>query len=58
MASCWQSTTPAALEDCRRDIEMLDVQIGILQREIAVGVDHSARLAENQTKREAAQTRK
>src|SRR3954466_5564373 len=52
-----QSTTPAALEDCRRDIEMLDIQIGILNREIAVGIDHSARLAETQEKREAAKTR-
>src|SRR5262249_271963 len=41
-----QSTTPPALEDARREIEHLCVEIGILEREKATGAEHSARLAE------------
>jgi type VI secretion system protein VasG len=52
-----QSATPPALEDCRREIEHLAVEIGILDRERAVGVDHEQRLQELIGKKEAAQTR-
>src|SRR5262249_40629625 len=39
-------TTPPALEDARREIEHLNVEIGILEREKATGAEHNARLAE------------
>src|SRR5208337_3455448 len=41
-----QSATPAAIEDCGRQIDDLAVQERILQRESAVGTDHSERLQE------------
>src|SRR5947209_4240962 len=41
-----QSATPAAIEDSRREIEHLDVELGIVQREKAVGHEHDERLAE------------
>jgi type VI secretion system protein VasG len=41
-----QSATPPALEDCRREIEHLDVEIGILERESAVTAGHEQRLQE------------
>jgi type VI secretion system protein VasG len=40
------SATPAAVEDCRRRIEQLDVSIGILSREQAAGAHHQDRLEE------------
>ena len=40
------SGIPAVVEDARRRIEQLDVAIGILQREQAVGADHTDQLAE------------
>jgi type VI secretion system protein VasG len=40
------TATPPDLEDCRREIELLGVEVGILQRERAAGVDHAQRLAE------------
>jgi type VI secretion system protein VasG len=49
-----QSATPPALEDCRREIEHLGIEIGILQREQAVGAAHEQRLEElNARKRKA-----
>ena len=39
-----QSATPPALEDCRREIEHLTVEIDILEREQAVGAPHDERL--------------
>jgi type VI secretion system protein VasG len=52
-----QSTTPPAIEDCTRDIELLDVSIGILEREEVVGVNHNAELTEQREKREKAKKR-
>jgi type VI secretion system protein VasG len=52
-----QSATPPAVEDCRREIEHLDVEIGILRRERAVGADHEQRLQELTEKKEAAESR-
>src|SRR5438552_9518147 len=52
-----QSATPAALEDCRREIEHLDVELGILEREQAVGAAHDERLQELAEQKQAAQTR-
>jgi type VI secretion system protein VasG len=52
-----QSATPAALEDCRREIEFADVELGILERETAVGAAHDERLAELRAKKQTAQER-
>jgi type VI secretion system protein VasG len=52
-----QSSTPAAVEDCRREIEHLDVELGILEREKAVGAEHSERLGEVRERKQAAQAR-
>jgi type VI secretion system protein VasG len=52
-----QSATPPALEDCRREIEHLEVETGILQRERAVGADHDQRLQELVDKTSAANSR-
>ena len=41
-----QSAQPAALEDCRRGIEALEVEQEIIDREAEVGVKHDARRAE------------
>ena len=43
--SLGQSTTPPAVEDAVRQIDDLEVQQRILQREAAVGVDHEERLS-------------
>jgi type VI secretion system protein VasG len=40
-----QSSTPPAVEDARRLLEDLEVQARVLEREQAVGSDHSERLA-------------
>jgi type VI secretion system protein VasG len=52
-----QSATPPAIEDCRREIAHLDVEIDILEREEAVGGDHQARLKERRDQKAAAQDR-
>src|SRR5262249_14248362 len=52
-----QSASPPALEDCRREIEHLDAEIGILEREKAVGAAHDQRLQELTERRDAAQER-
>jgi type VI secretion system protein VasG len=52
-----QSATPAAVEDCRREIEHLDVELGILEREKAVGVEHGDRLSEATERKKAAEAR-
>jgi len=46
-----QSATPAAIEDCVRQIDDLAVQQRILEREAAVGTDHRERLDEIATKK-------
>src|SRR6266568_459119 len=52
-----QSSTPPALEDCRREIEHLEVELGILEREQAVGAKHDERLTELTEKKQATQER-
>src|SRR5262249_47917728 len=52
-----QSATPPAVEDCRREIEHLGVEIGILEREETVGGDHATRLEERRALRKAAEER-
>ncbi len=53
-----QAATPPALEDCRREIEHLGVEIGILEREEAVTPTHAERLGELLAKRAAAEERR
>jgi type VI secretion system protein VasG len=52
-----QSSTPPVLEDCRREIENLTVEIDILQREQSVGAGHDDRLTDLLQKRDAARER-
>jgi type VI secretion system protein VasG len=42
-----QNSVPPAIEDCRRQIEHLQVEQGILERESATGARHDERLAES-----------
>ncbi len=48
-----QHATPPAVEDAQRKIEMLDVELAIIEREAAVGIDVGSRRAEAQTQRDA-----
>ena len=41
-----QNSVPAAIEDCKRTIDDLEVQQRVLNREQSVGADHSERLTE------------
>lgn len=43
--SLGQNATPPLIEDALRQVDDLDVQQRVLEREVAVGVDHSERLA-------------
>lgn len=43
-----QTAIPAAVEDCRRQIESLKVEIGILDRENVIGGRHDEQLTESQ----------
>ena len=52
-----QTATPPAIEDCVRQIDDLAVQQRILEREAAVGADHSERLAEIAAKKAETETR-
>jgi type VI secretion system protein VasG len=52
-----QNATPAEIEDCRRQIDHLGVEIGILERESVTGGRHDERMKEAQAAREAAQAR-
>jgi type VI secretion system protein VasG len=52
-----QLATPSALEDCRREIEHLDVEIGIVEREQVVGAEHGERLKELTARKQSAQER-
>ncbi|MCS6996978.1 MAG: type VI secretion system ATPase TssH [Casimicrobiaceae bacterium] len=47
-----QHATPPAIEDARRQIEMLDTELAIIEREAAVGIEVGSRRAEAQVKRE------
>ncbi len=46
-----QHATPPEVEDVQRRIEMLDVEIGIIEREVAVGISIGARLTEANAKK-------
>ncbi len=52
-----QHAIPAEVEDCRRRIEALDIEIGIVDREATVGVNVGSRRTEAQTKLDAEHAR-
>lgn len=52
-----QATVPAALEDARREIELLDVEIAILERENALGAVHQEELRTARRRQEMAAAR-
>jgi type VI secretion system protein VasG len=51
-----QTATPPAIEDLQRQLQDLEVQERILNREVVTGTDHTERLKEIAEKREKAQT--
>ena len=53
-----QHAVPAQLEDCRREIEGLDIELGIIGREEAVGVNATERRKAAEEKRTAAEARR
>jgi type VI secretion system protein VasG len=55
--SLGQNATPGPIEDAMRAVDDLDVQMRILEREVAVGVDHSERIAAIVSQRAATRTR-
>ena len=48
-----QHAVPARVEDCRRTIEALDIELEIIAREAAVGVDVADRQHQAETRRDA-----
>ena len=52
-----QSAQPAAIQDSRRDLERLDVELGILDRETTLGADHEQRVGLIKEKRAKAEER-
>ena len=49
--SLGQNATPGPIEDAKRTLDDLDVQMRILERETAVGADHAGRIAALKQKR-------
>jgi type VI secretion system protein VasG len=52
-----QQALPPPIQDCRREIEHLDIEMAALDRETAIGADHAHRLAELKEKKDQVQTR-
>jgi type VI secretion system protein VasG len=52
-----QNATPASLEDATRQIESIEIELGILERESAAGTDHAERLSTLLAEKQAAQSR-
>ncbi len=52
-----QNTTPPAIEDLNRQIDALEVQTRILNREESVGADHTEKLADIAAQKENAETK-
>ena len=52
-----QDSVPAEVEDCRRQIEALNVELGIIERETAVGIETQERKKDVDTKLAEAQKR-
>lgn len=50
-----QSAMPPQIQDCRRDVERLDVELGILERETTLGADHHERVDDRLAKKKVAQ---
>jgi len=48
-----QAATPAAVEDCRRQIDAIATTLGILRREQEAGAVHATRIAELESQRES-----
>lgn len=48
-----QAASPPQLEDCQRRITQLETTIGVLQREMDAGADHSEQIAELEKERDA-----
>ena len=52
-----QNAIPPAVEDCRRNIDHLGIEIALLERELATGSRHEERIAERKTSLAEAQER-
>jgi type VI secretion system protein VasG len=52
-----QSSMPPAIQDCKRDLERIEVELGILDRETTLGADHNQRVADIQAKKVKVQER-
>jgi type VI secretion system protein VasG len=52
-----QSAVPPAIQDCRRDLERFEVELGILDRETTLGADHNQRVTDLQAKKAKVQER-
>src|SRR5207248_4679122 len=52
-----QQSLPPPIQDCRREIDHLDLEIAALDRESAIGGDHEHRVAELKEKKDKVQTR-
>ena len=46
-----QTSMPPAIQDSRRDVERIDVELGILDRESTLGANHDERVADLQAKK-------
>ena len=53
-----QHAVPAALEDCRHELDALGIELDIIEREETVGVDAATRRAAAEEKRAAADARR
>ncbi|MBM3993604.1 MAG: type VI secretion system ATPase TssH [Planctomycetes bacterium] len=47
-----QAAIPPAIQDCRRDLERLDVELAVLQRESSLGANHDQRVSEIREKKQ------
>ncbi len=51
------NSTPAAIEDARRSIQMLDTDLAVLGRETRIGADHAVRMGELEERRTKTEAR-
>lgn len=52
-----QTSKPPAIQDCEREIEMIDVELASLERESLFGVDHTQRNQELEQRKQKSQDR-
>jgi type VI secretion system protein VasG len=52
-----QTSTPPQIQDCQREIELLDVELRTLEKESSMGTDHAARAADLTEKKTAIETK-